>query len=225
MVIRAGLKICRQDTNRGPLCSGCLVIVSRLETHRRGRQEFWRAFEGANENKLGTTKNYDERAASAFLPKASQSYQATRELLLRASYGNAHRFPGVTELFQRVTSPTGILINNPDLKPEQVDSYELSAEYNFGKHTAHLALFHEDWWDAITFQTDVTVMPNVSSAFCQAGLQNEAVELPPCYFQHRGGRVVDRRERRFLPAGSNLHETLRREPVWRENAFSVKSII
>lgn len=129
-----------------------------------GRQEFWRAFEGANENKLGTTKNYDERVASAFSPKASLAYQATRELLLRASYGKAHRFPGVTELFQRITSPTGILINNPDLKPEQVDSYELSAEYNFGKHAAHLALFHEDRWDAITFQTDVTVVPNVSSS-------------------------------------------------------------
>lgn len=129
-----------------------------------GREEFWRAFEGANENAIGTTKNLDERAAAAFSPKASLSYQATRDLLLRGSYGNARRFPGVTELFQRTTSPTGVLINNPDLKPEQVDSYELAAEYAFGKHAAHLALFHEDRWDAIVFQTNVTVVPNVSSS-------------------------------------------------------------
>lgn len=129
-----------------------------------GRQEFWRAFEGANENKLGTTKNYDEREARAFSPKASLSYQATRDLLLRASYGNARRFPGVTELFQRITSPTGVLISNPELKPEQVDSYELSAEYGLGRHAARLALFHEDRWDAITFQTDATVVPNISSS-------------------------------------------------------------
>jgi iron complex outermembrane receptor protein len=129
-----------------------------------GRQEFWLAFEGANENKIGTTRNYDDRAASAFSPKASLSFQATRELLLRGSYGNARRFPGVNELFQRLTSSTGVLINNPDLKAEQVDSFELSAEYDIGRHAARLALFHEDRWDAITFQTDVTVVPNVSSS-------------------------------------------------------------
>jgi iron complex outermembrane receptor protein len=129
-----------------------------------GRQEFWLAFEGANENKIGTTRNYDDRAASAFTPKASLAYQATHDFLLRGSYGNARRFPGVNELFQRLTSPTGVLLNNPDLAPEQVDSFELSAEYDIGKHAARLAFFHEDRWDAITFQTDTTVVPNVSSS-------------------------------------------------------------
>jgi iron complex outermembrane receptor protein len=128
-----------------------------------GRQEFWLAFEGANENRIGTAVNHDERSAAAFSPKAALSFRATPEVLLRGSYGNARRFPGVTELFQRTTSPTGVLINNPDLKPEQTDAYDVTAEYVFGGCAAHLSLFHEDRWNAIVFQQNVNVVPPVSS--------------------------------------------------------------
>lgn len=128
-----------------------------------GRQEFWRAFEGANENRIGTTKDLDERSAAAFSPKAALTFRATPELLLRGSYGAARRFPGVTELFQRTIGQGGVLVNNPDLKPEQTDSYDLTAEYVFGKHAAHLSLFHEDRWNAIVFQQNTTVVPIVSS--------------------------------------------------------------
>jgi iron complex outermembrane receptor protein len=128
-----------------------------------GRQEWWRAFDGFNENALGTGTRQPERNLSAFMPKASLAFQATPELLLRGSYGNVTRFPGVTELYQRTVSPSGIVISSPDLKSEQADSYELAAEYLFGKHNAHLAFFHEDRWNGIVSQTNITVVPNVTN--------------------------------------------------------------
>jgi len=128
-----------------------------------GRQEFWQAFDGVNENGPGTASYQPMRSLSAFMPKASLAWQATPDLLLRGSYGNVTRFPGVTELYQRTSTPSGILVNSPDLKPEQADSYELSGEYVFGKHNARLTYFHEDRWDGIVSQTDITVVPNVTN--------------------------------------------------------------
>lgn len=128
-----------------------------------GRHEWWRAFDGFNENKLGTGTRQEERNPSAFMPKASLSWQATSDLLLRGSYGNVTRFPGVTELYQRTVSPSGIVINSPDLKPEQANSYELALEYLFGAHNAHLAFFHEDRWNGIVSQTNITVVPTVTN--------------------------------------------------------------
>ena len=141
-----------------------------------GRQEWWSAFDGFNENAFGTGKPQNARAATAFMPKASLAWQATPEAQLRASYGNVTRFPGVTELYQRTVSPSGIVINSPDLKPETADSYELAAEYNFGKHNAHLALFHEDRWNDIVSQTDITVVPNVTNFSNVGKVQYNGVE-------------------------------------------------
>lgn len=128
-----------------------------------GRQEFWQAFDGFNEDRLGTGVRQAPRDISALMPKASLAWQATPEFLLRGSYGNFTRFPGVTELYQRAASPSGIIINSPDLKPEQGDSYELAAEYALGKNTGHLAYFHEDRWDGVVSQTDITRVPNVTN--------------------------------------------------------------
>jgi len=128
-----------------------------------GRGEQWRAYDGFNENAPGTGSSQPGRKAAAFMPKASLAYQATPDLLLRGSYGNVTRFPGVTELYQRTTSPSGIVVSSPTLLPEQADSYELTAEYTFGKHKAHLAYFHEDRWNDIVSQTNITVVPTVTN--------------------------------------------------------------
>jgi iron complex outermembrane recepter protein len=129
-----------------------------------GRQEWWNTFDGANENFIPEMNNimtnpsvtafYPARAADGFSPKAALTYQATPDLLLRASYGNAKRFPTVTELYQVVAFPSFSAIPNPNLVPEQVDSYDVTGEYAIGKNSlARLSLFHEDRWNEITFQT------------------------------------------------------------------------
>lgn len=138
-----------------------------------GRQEFWEAFDGVNQGFNATAggatvysyQAYAARDVQAFSPKASLSYQATPELLLRASYGNAKRFPTVTELYQQLVSPTGVIVNSPNLLPEQVDSYDLTVEYMFlGKDMVRVSLFHEDRWNEIIQQKDFTFTPPLTTS-------------------------------------------------------------
>jgi iron complex outermembrane receptor protein len=127
-----------------------------------GRGEFWQAFNGSNTNSKGTLA-YPDRSATTFSPKGALSYQATPDLLIRLSLGEAYRFPTVNELFQQLTNSQNIIINNPALRPEQDMSYDLTTEYRFGSSLARISLFHEDRWDALFSQTNTTVVPNVTS--------------------------------------------------------------
>lgn len=132
-----------------------------------GREEFWSTFDGTaiNYNTLpaGVSGNwtavppnnafYPNRSLQAFSPKASLSYQATQELLVRGSFGRAERFPTVSELYQIQAFTYGTVTPNPNLLPETVNSYDLTGEYTFGKNVARLSYFHEDRWNEIISQT------------------------------------------------------------------------
>jgi iron complex outermembrane recepter protein len=131
-----------------------------------GREEFWNTFDGANLNygtlpasaffdwgTLPPTAVFPSRSAQAFSPKASLSYQAAQDFLLRASFGHAERFPTVSELYQFQAFTYGEVVPNPNLLPETVNSYDLTGEYTFGKDVARLSYFHEDRWDEIISQT------------------------------------------------------------------------
>ncbi|MGB8277217.1 MAG: TonB-dependent receptor [Methylovirgula sp.] len=126
-----------------------------------GREEFWQAFDGSNMNTKGTL-DYPSLSATDFSPKGSLSYQAAPDLLFRGSVGKAYRFPTVTELYQQVTNSQSIIVNDPNLLPEQVMSYDFTTEYTFGKSLARLSFFQEDRWNALFSQTDTTVTPNVT---------------------------------------------------------------
>ena len=134
-----------------------------------GRQESWIAFDGSNfsaANTAPTPKNvvYADRNASAFSPKASLSFEAAEDWSLRGSFGKAYRFPTVSELFQLINFGPGTQrTNDPNLKPEQVRSAELTAEHSFGNALWRTSLFRENKRDGLISQTNTTVTPNVSS--------------------------------------------------------------
>lgn len=128
-----------------------------------GRQEFWSAFDGANGKTGVASANYDDRDAANFSPKASLAYQATPSLTERLSVARAYRYPTVSELFQSVTTGSSLLINTPNLKPEEVTSYEWASEYQTGRHGLRLSLFHEDRRQAIISQTDQSVTGSSST--------------------------------------------------------------
>ena len=123
-----------------------------------GRLEQWRAFNGAvNGLALG------ERSEFHVSPKAAVSFQASSELVLRASLGRAVRMPTVSELFQGAVS-AGVVVNNePNLRPEKSWTSELSAERDIGVGVLRLTGFAERTVDALYSQTNVTVTPNVAN--------------------------------------------------------------
>ena len=120
-------------------------LTSRLKFTLGERIDWWHAFDGINQSGANLTGYpYPERRATSNSPKASLAYQATRDMLVRFSVGKATRFPTVNELFQSTALANGTVQNDPNLKPEEVNSYDLTGEYSFGKNMLRLSGFRED---------------------------------------------------------------------------------
>jgi len=120
------------------------------------RQEYWDAFDGMN-GKGTTNVAYADRSQNNISPKASLAYQVTTPLSERFSVGKAYRYPTVSELFQAVSTGNTLLTNDPNLKPEDVTSYEWATEYQLSRYDLRLSLFQEDRHNAIVSQTDQSV--------------------------------------------------------------------
>ena len=75
--------------------------------------------------------------------------------------------PTVTELFQALTVGTSVTTNNPDLKPEQAISTELTAERGLATGLMRVSLFDEEMENALYSQptvvsgTTVTAVENI----------------------------------------------------------------
>ncbi len=94
---------------------------------------------------LGATSlAYGDASQSHWSPKASLSFDATNELTLRASIRRAYRFLTVGELFQGTINGVNIVNNNPNLKPEDDLSKELTAEWAHGDGLYRFTLFQDD---------------------------------------------------------------------------------
>ncbi|MEA3088955.1 MAG: iron complex outerrane recepter protein, partial [Caballeronia sp.] len=126
------------------------------------RYENWNAYDGTRA--VGATSlNYAEVSQSHWSPKASLSFDVTQDLLLRASIGRAYRFPTVGELFQGQITGLSIVNNNPNLKPEDDLSKELTAEWQHGNGVYRFTLFQDDVKNTLFSQTNTTVIPNITN--------------------------------------------------------------
>lgn len=125
-----------------------------------GRLENWHAYDGMNVSPPGTTPrtiNQPDKSALNFSPKGKLTWSPIQGLKIGAAIGRAYRYATASELFQ--TSIVGgggsaIAFNgNPNLKPEEALSSELSAEYAVDKGRMRLSFFQESIKNAIFSQT------------------------------------------------------------------------
>jgi iron complex outermembrane receptor protein len=126
------------------------------------RYEDWQAY-GGSQALPGQSIPYSDANQHHFSPKASLSFDVSDDLTLRASIGRAYRFPTVSELFQGQINGSSIVNNNPNLKPEDDLSKELTAEWAHWNGLFRLSLFQDDVKNTIFSQTDTTVIPNVTN--------------------------------------------------------------
>jgi len=139
-----------------------------------GRLENWHAFDGSNASIVGTGAaarlsqlNQSNRNDLEFSPKAKLTWKPVDRLQIGASIAQAYRFATVQELFQ-TSQPAGaqteIFNGNPNLKPEEALSSELSGEYFLDQGKLRLSLFQERIKDAIFTQRGFTATGgNISS--------------------------------------------------------------
>jgi iron complex outermembrane receptor protein len=137
-------------------------IVPALKLTLGGRLETWRAQDGFNVNTTtnaagGITStasiNQPSIASTNFSPKASLSYDPNKEWNITANFGEAYRYPTVTELYQNITVGGIATFANPNLTPEQDFSGELNVERKWVDGRVRLTLFKEHVNNAIISQT------------------------------------------------------------------------
>ncbi len=118
------------------------------------RQEWWRAFGGFNQTSAANPGIVQaERTATGFSPKATLEWRPATLWWLKASFGQAWRFPTVGELYQASTVGTVLANPNPNLRPERARSAELAAEYRDAQGLLRLSLFNEVIDGALISQT------------------------------------------------------------------------
>lgn len=152
-----------------------------------GRLENWQAEDGFN---LATTRtgagiitgtsatNQPNQEALRFSPKISLDWAPSKEWEVTGSFGEAYRFPTVSELYQAVTSGPTIIVPNPNLIPEDDFSTELALERHFDDGNIRLSVFNDYVKNALISQTNfiggttpLTYTTNV------AEIRNTGVEL------------------------------------------------
>jgi iron complex outermembrane receptor protein len=129
------------------------------------RQEHHEAYDGVNQNTTNLAR-YEDRSRNTFSPKLSLSFEPMPTWGFRAAFGKAYRFPTVTELFQQITDNNTIVTNNPNLKPEEIYSAEITAERRFLNGLARAIFFREDRYDALISQTNISSI-GTSSTYIQ----------------------------------------------------------
>jgi iron complex outermembrane recepter protein len=138
-------------------------IQPNLKLTLGGRLETWQALDGFNVNTIpnattgvitsSVAKNQPGLNSTNFSPKASLSYDPNKEWNITANFGEAYRYPTVTELYQNITVSGVATFANPFLTPEQDLNGELNIERHWNDGRVRLTLFEERVNNAIISQT------------------------------------------------------------------------
>jgi iron complex outermembrane receptor protein len=162
--------LARGDTNTAAVWVEDLITLRPVTLTLGGRYEHWTAYDGLNAS-LSPPLNVHQPDlhADAFSPKAVLAYTPDPDWRFTASIGQAYRFPTVEELYQAVTTGNQVSVPNPNLRPEDALSEELSAQRNWtGTGGAggllRLSLFQEDVRNALISQS-APLLPGSSTLF------------------------------------------------------------
>ena len=145
-----------------------------------GRLENWQALNGYNVNStvaVGTgtvgvpvpvvtlvPQNQPGLNATNFSPKASLSFDPSKDWNVTANFGEAYRYPTVTELYQNIAVNGVATFANPFLAPEHDYNTELNVERKWSDGRARLTLFWERTNNAIISQTNTVTAGGQQSA-------------------------------------------------------------
>ncbi|MFS3137579.1 TonB-dependent receptor [Gluconacetobacter sacchari] len=154
-----------------------------------GRMEFWQAFGGYN--LAGTVGQARPRVHAAHVsPKATLAWRIDPLWEAKLSFGEAWRFPTVSELYQIVSTGITYALPNADLAPERVLSGEASIERRTADSVVRLSLFQENTHDALISQMTMLDAVYVTTNQNVTAIRNRGVE---CVVQKQNllGRDID----------------------------------
>ncbi|WP_338421756.1 TonB-dependent receptor [Acetobacter fallax] len=141
-----------------------------------GRVEFWRAADGFNLAGQVAASRPSQHSTN-FSPKATLAWQINPNWTTKLSFGEAWRYPTVSELYQIVSTGGTYAVPNANLKPEQVFSGEAMIERHTQNSSLRLSLFQENTHNALISQS--TLLNNIyTTTFQNANeVRNRGVEF------------------------------------------------
>jgi iron complex outermembrane receptor protein len=116
-------------------------------------------------------------SSTNFSPKASLSYDPNKEWNFTANFGEAYRYPTVTELYQNITVNGVATFANPNLTPEQDLSGEFVVERKWSDGRVRLTLFDEHVHNAIISQTNLVNQTPTTTIGNIDAIRMQGVEL------------------------------------------------
>ena len=140
------------NRNPGIVAAGCLALRPRFKATLGARYEHWRAFDGFNFTSA-TAIVQPGRDKTALSPKASLSWEATTDCRSPHPWAGRCASRTVGELYQTIQVGAIFQSANPNLKPEDVVSAELSFEKALDQGKLRISLFAEQVKDALIAQT------------------------------------------------------------------------
>lgn len=117
------------------------------------------------------TKAKADSAFTTELPSQDESkvsfrlgsvYKFTDELSAFAQYAQGFKTPDLIDLYREYDGGRYLIDANPDLKPEESDSYEIGLRYNTDKGSLEIAAFYNDYDNYIDSVTISTAPPYTS---------------------------------------------------------------
>jgi iron complex outermembrane receptor protein len=161
-------------------------IVPNLKLTLGGRLETWRAQDGFNLNTIANASgaitstvpiNQPGLSSTNFSPKASLSFDPNKDWNVTASFGEAYRYPTVTELYQNITVGGVATFANPFLAPEHDFTGELNVERKWNDGRVRLTLFKEKTYNAIISQTNLVAQTPTTTISNVDAIRMQGVEL------------------------------------------------
>jgi iron complex outermembrane receptor protein len=196
------------------------------------RAEQWQTDSGlAYTSTVGVEKLYPSRVENYISPKLALSHLWAPDLMLKASTGRAVRMPTAHEMYGSTTAAANVsYANNPNLKPEQSQTTELTAEKDLGHGLLRLTAFFENTHDAIVSQSTLVS----GSTTIATNIQNiQRIESQGLEVAYAGVNVVargldfstsvtyvDSRIKENPAAPDTIDKQQIRVPVWRANALT-----
>ena len=195
------------------------------------RAEQWGTDNGLAYAASNPSVQYGKRVEHYLSPKAAISHLWSNDMVFKASTGRAVRMPTVHEMYGSTTAATNVIYaNNPNLKPEQSQTTEFTAEKDLGHGLLRVTAFFEGTRDAIVSQSSMvsgssTVTTNVQNI---GRIKSQGLELA-----YSGNNVwlrgldfsssatyVDSRIKENAAAPDTLDKQQIRVPFWRANALA-----
>jgi iron complex outermembrane recepter protein len=154
--------------------------------------ETWQALNGFNVNTTANANtgminspaaaiNQPGLNSTNFSPKASLSYDPNKEWNITANFGEAYRYPTVTELYQNINVAGVATFANPNLTPEQDINGEVNIERKWNDGRVRLTVFEERVNNAIISQTNLVTVGSTQTPTTTIGnvdaIQMRGVEL------------------------------------------------